>query len=81
MVVEALVTIQIEIVDEEDEVLRADLSVAVFSFKLTELFGTDVARTIPVNPSECGVGFKVTDGSQDLAHLFDCKFLVGDEEE
>ena len=79
MVVEFVVTVKVEVVDEEDEVLWGDLTVAVFSFELAELFGADEAGAVTINPSKGGVWLKVSDCGQYLPHLLDGKLLVSNQ--
>lgn len=79
MVVELTVAIEVKVIDHENEVFWGDLSVSVFSLELAKLFGADETRCVSIKPFEGSVRLKVSDGCQDLPHLFNRKLLVGDE--
>ena len=81
MVVQFRVSIQVEVIDKEYEILRRDLSVAIFPFKLAELLGIQEPCSVTIDPLESSIRLKVTYRRKYLPHLFDCELLISNKQQ
>ena len=78
VIVEQLITIQVEVLDHLFEVCWLQLTVPIFPLELGDRVGVDVARVAAVDALERSVRLEVAHGRQDLPQSLNRDLLLRD---